>query len=58
MSIEIRGNIAPAIIKANSKTYVVSGNCPWVEVSENTTLDNIKWIDPYEEWSKAHKNGS
>ena len=50
MVIEIKGNIAPAIIKARSKTYVVSGNRPWIEVPDDTTLDDIKWIDPYINW--------
>jgi len=47
--IKIESTLNPAIFKSptTGKTFVVSGAQPWIEVSPETTLDDIKWIPTY-----------
>ena len=47
---EIKSLLNPAIFKSptTGKTYIVSGNQPWIEISENTTLNEVRWTPAYE----------
>jgi len=43
--IAITGNLPPAIFSIGAGRYVASGG-EWVEVSRDTTLDDIEWTKP------------
>ena len=44
--IEVESLLNPAIFKSHTsgKTYVVTGDQPWIEVPEGTTLNDVRWI--------------
>ena len=47
--IEVESLLNPAIFKSHTsgKTYVVTGDQPWIEVPEGTTLNDVRWTCAY-----------
>ena len=47
--IEVESLLNPAIFKSHTsgKTYVVTGDQPWIEVPEGTTLNDVRWNCAY-----------